>query len=159
VRDATTEEGTVTEMTALDHELIRQLLARYNFAVDLGDAEGWAACFTPDGVFRCTPEGGPLTGRHEGRDALVAYARTHFEISKGRARHWNWNLEIDGDGESATMRCYLLSLRATGADAPATLGATGVYRDRLAKVDDRWLFVERHIHIDPQPTAAPSGST
>jgi ketosteroid isomerase-like protein len=140
-------------MTALDHEEIRQLLARYNFAVDLGDAEGWADCFTPDGVFRCTPEGGPLTGTHQGRDALVAYGQTHYGINKGRARHWNWNLEIDGDGETATMRCYLLSLRATTPDAPAAVGATGVYRDRLSKVDGRWLFVERHIHIDPQPTS------
>jgi ketosteroid isomerase-like protein len=145
---------TNTGMTALDHEEIRQLLARYNFAVDLGDADGWAGCFTTDGVFLCTPEGGPLTGRHEGRDALVAYARTHYGINKGRARHWNWNLEIEGDGGTASMRCYLLSVRATSPESPAALGVTGVYRDRLAKVDGRWLFAERHIHIDPQPSPA-----
>lgn len=142
----------MSEMTALDFEEIRQLLARYNFAVDLGDAEGWADCFTPTGVFHCTPEGGPLTGRHEGRAALVAYARTHYGLNQGRARHWNWNLEIAGDGTTATMRCYLAGLRATGPESPAGIGATGVYRDRLVKVDGRWLFAERHIHIDPQPS-------
>ena len=141
-------------MTALDFEEIRRLLARYNFAVDFGDAEAWADCFTPDGVFICTPEGGPLTGRHAGRDALVAYARTHYGIAKGNARHWNWNLDIDGDGQTATMRCYMTVFTATRSESPATLSVTGVYRDSLAKVDGRWLFTQRHIHVDPQPPPA-----
>lgn len=136
-------------MTAMDHEEIRQLLARYNFAVDLGDTEGWADCFTPDGVFRCTPEGGPLTGRHQGRAELVAYAQRHFELNKGRARHWNWNLEIDGDGTSATMRCYLAALSASGGSSAAAVRVTGIYRDRLVKTEGAWLFAERHIHLDP----------
>ena len=140
-------------LSPLDYEEIRQLLTRYNFAVDLGDAEGWADCFTPAGVFHCTPEGGPLTGRHEGREALVAYAKQHYAINQGRARHWNWNLEIAGDGETATMRCYMVTFAATSADARAVLGVTGVYRDQLRKVDGRWLFAERHIHVDPQPAA------
>jgi uncharacterized protein (TIGR02246 family) len=138
-------------LTALDYEEIRQLLARYNFAIDFGDAAGWADCFTADGVFYCTPEDGPVTGRHTGRDALIAYARTHFGIAKGNARHWNWNLAIDGDGETATMRCYLGAFSATSERRAPALLATGVYRDRLVKAEGRWLFAERHIHLDPQP--------
>ena len=51
-------------MDAIDYEEIRQLLGRYNLAIDLGDAAGWAATFAPEGVFRCTgvPEGHPLGG-------------------------------------------------------------------------------------------------
>lgn len=141
-------------MTALDHEEIRQLLARYNFAVDLGDTKGWADCFTADGVFLCTPDAGPLTGHHEGREALVAYAATHHGINGGSARHWNWNLVIEGDGETATMRCYLAAYAATTSESPPKLRVTGIYRDKLAKVDGRWLFTERHIHVDPQPAAS-----
>lgn len=138
-------------MTALDHEDIRQLVARYNFAVDLGDTEGWADCFIPEGVFLSTPEGGPLTGRHVGREALVAYAATHYRLNQGRARHWNWNLLVEGDGATATMTCYLAAYSAMTEEAPPKLRVTGIYRDRLAKVEDRWLFAERHIHVDPQP--------
>jgi ketosteroid isomerase-like protein len=67
-------------MDAIEYEEIRQLLGRYNMAIDLGDTTGWAACFTPDGVFECTglPDGSPLGGRHEGTEALVAYATTHY---------------------------------------------------------------------------------
>ena len=135
-------------MSALDYEEIRQLLARYNFAIDLGDPDGWVACFTPEGAFECigVPEGSPLGGRHEGAAALLAYAKTHYATAKGHARHWNWNLEISGDGAMATMRCYLLALRVPSA--PAVVGGTGIYRDRLRKVGGAWLFEERHVTID-----------
>src|SRR3954453_8478795 len=121
-------------MDAIEYEHIRQLLGRYNMAIDAGDAEDWAATFTPDGVFRCTglPEDHPLGGRYEGTDELVAYARTQHAVTKGRSRHWNANLVIDGDGETATMRCYMLNLTA-GAGRLA--GTTGIYEDRLRKVD------------------------
>jgi hypothetical protein len=134
-------------MDAIDYELIRQLLGRYNMAIDLGDAEGWAATFTPDGVFRCTgvPEGSPFGGRYEGTDELIAYAKTHFGVAKGRARHWNANLLIEGDGEAATMRCYMLNLTAGAGRLAAT---TGIYEDRLRKVDGEWRFAERHIAVD-----------
>jgi hypothetical protein len=140
-------------MDAIEYEHIRRLLGRYNLAIDLGDAEGWAATFTPDGVFQCSglPEGSPLGGRYEGTAELVAYARTHFGIYAGRARHWNANLVIDGDGETATMRCYLLALTA-GSGRLA--GTTGIYEDHLHKVDGEWRFVERHIRIDEDRRAS-----
>jgi hypothetical protein len=113
---------------------------------DLGDA----ATFTGDGVFRCTglPEGSPLAGRYEGTDEGFAYARTHYGIAKGRARHRNADLVIDGDGQTATMRCHLLAL-TTGTGKLA--GTTGIYEDRLRKVDGQWDFVECHIAIDQMP--------
>jgi SnoaL-like domain len=136
-------------MTALDYEQIRQLLARYNFAIDLGDPDAWAACFSTDGAFECSgvPDGSPFGGRHEGTEKLQAYAAQHYSIAKGNARHWNWNLAIEGDGETATMTCYMMAL-SVGA-APAVQGSTGIYRDRLTKTDGEWRFVERHVTVDP----------
>lgn len=136
-------------MSVLDYEEIRQLLARYNFSIDLGDPDGWAGCFTADGAFECSgvPEGSPFGGRHEGTAGLVAYATTHFATAKGHARHWNWNLQIDGDGDTATMRCYMLALSI--GRAPEVLGSTGIYVDRIRKVDGRWLFEDRHVTMDP----------
>ena len=53
-QDLFLEEGfSVMPLTAQDHEDIRQLLARYNFAIDLGDVAGWVSTFTTDGVFEC----------------------------------------------------------------------------------------------------------
>jgi hypothetical protein len=135
--------------SADDAEAIRQLLTRYNFAIDFGDAETWVACFTPDGAFECigVPEGSPMGGRHEGADALLAYARGHYATAKGHARHWNWNIDIDIDGDIATMRCYLMAMSVGRARPPVVL-STGLYRDKLSRVDGRWLFQERHVTVD-----------
>ena len=132
------------------YEEIRQLLARYNFAVDLGDVDSWVNTFTPDGTFSCVglPDGAPLGGTHQGQDALRAYAETHFSINQGRARHWNWNLLIEGDGDAATMQCYLNAYSAGQGDS-ALFRATGIYRDRLVRTADGWRFAQREVTIDP----------
>ena len=67
-------------LNAQDHEEIRQLLARYNFAIDFGDIDGWVQTFTPDGTFSCLglPDGAPLGGTHEGESALRALSLIHI---------------------------------------------------------------------------------
>ena len=133
-----------------DHEEIRQLLARYNWAIDFGDVDGWADCFTEDGEFTCVglPDGDPRGGTHQGRAALRAYAVGHFERARGRARHWNWNLLIEVDGDRATLSCYLNAYGA-GQGETALLRATGVYRDTLRRTAPGWRFARREVTIDP----------
>ena len=133
-----------------DYEEIRQLLARYNFAVDFGHIDEWVDTFTADGTFSCVglPDGAPLGGKHEGKDALRASAESHFAINQGRARHWNWNLLIEGSGDAATRQCYLNADSAGQGDS-ALFRATGVYRDRLSRTESGWKFVEREVTIDP----------
>ena len=133
-----------------DHENIRQLMARYNWAIDFGDIDAWVDCFTDDGVFSCVglPEDDPRGGTHEGREALHAYGLAHYARSKGRARHWNWNLIIDIDGDIGTVRCYLNAYGAGQGDS-AILRTTGVYRDSLRHTDDGWRFASREVTIDP----------
>ena len=62
-------------MSPQDHEDIRALVASYAFALDLGDADAFADCFTDDGSFEIAalPEGQPLARRFEGRDALKEF--------------------------------------------------------------------------------------
>jgi hypothetical protein len=141
----------MSALTPQDHEDIRQLLARYNLAIDLGHIAQWVDCFTADGVFECLglPDGAPLGGRHEGPDALRAYAETHFAINKGRARHWNWNLVVEGAGpDRASMTCYLNAFSAGQGDG-AALRATGIYRDELVRGDHGWRFASRQVTVDP----------
>lgn len=131
-----------------DHEQIRALLARYNFAIDAGDAAAWTACFTADGVFESTGvESEPV--RVEARD-LQAFATRQHEINQGRGRHWTSNelIEVAEDGVTATMSCYLLAV-TTGR----RIAATGIYHDRLRKdpVDGRWRFALRHVDVEPPP--------
>ena len=137
-------------LQADDYEEIRQLLARYNFAIDFGLIDDWVETFVPEGKFSCVglPEDAPLGGTHEGKDALRSYAESHFGVNQGRARHWNWNLVIEGNGDTATMQCYLNAYSA-GQGESALFRVTGVYRDRLSRTESGWKFVEREVTIDP----------
>lgn len=138
-------------LTVQDHEDIRQLLARYNHGIDLGDLDMFVSTFTDDGVFEVlglSPDL-PLSGRREGHDELRRLGETHFGIFQGRARHWNSNLIIDGDGDDATMTCYLAAM-ATGPAGTAALRGTGIYHDRLRRTPDGWRFSERIVTMDPE---------
>ncbi len=127
-----------------DHEQIRTLLARYNFAFDSGDAPAWVACFTADGAFESTGvESEPV--RVVGAD-LLAFAERQQAINQGRGRHWTNNEIIEVHGDRATMTCYLLAVTTS-----RRIASIGVYRDELRKVDGRWLFTLRHVDVDPRP--------
>ena len=39
------------DILASEKAAIAELIARYNFVIDHNDFQGWADCFTPDGVF------------------------------------------------------------------------------------------------------------
>ena len=140
-------------MTALDYEEIRQVLARYDRAIDFGDADAFAACFTPDGFLEVT--GLPSDAAHEGRryaghPALRTFAAELYAGLQGHVRHCNNLPVIEGDGQRATMFSYLFEFRV-GVLPRVGVTMTGVYEDTLAKVAGRWLFTGRRCRVDPQP--------
>lgn len=73
-----------------DYVAISDHLARYCWAVDEGDEEGWIALFTEDGVFTgVTPE--PVVGR----EALRQVVRMGQASGPGMTRHMVANLACD----------------------------------------------------------------
>ncbi len=129
-------------LTDADRLAILELAARYNHAIDSGDADAWAATFTPDGVFETARD------NVAGSAALAQFATAFHERLPG-SRHWNDNHVIDADADDgpdrATHRCYLQLLR-TGKDAGII--TTGRYEDRLRRVDGQWRFVHRKVLSD-----------
>jgi ketosteroid isomerase-like protein len=131
------------KLTAQDNFEIQQLYARYNIAIDSGDAEGYAATFTPDGVFNT------MTGH----DALVGFAKMWREKLNGATRkHWNNNLQITGDSKHATGFVYLMLIDI--GTKPASILTTLSYADTLVKTKDGWRFSKRTTKPDAAPGAA-----
>jgi hypothetical protein len=131
-------------LSAQDYFEIQQLYAQYNNAIDSGDAEGWAATFTPDGVFNT----------FVGHDALVGFVKTWREKLGGATRkHWNNNLQLTGNSKAAQGSVYLM-LVDFGTKPPSIL-ATASYTDNLVKTKDGWRFTKRTTKGDSAP-AAPS---
>lgn len=123
-----------------DRLAIQDLYARYNHAVDLGDPDGWAACFTSDASFHTE-----VTGTLRGREALAAFARTLN--AQMTTRHWTNNLLLEATDGGARGKCYLILLRLPGG-SPATIAMTGIYTDELTREDGEWLFSSRTAVFD-----------
>jgi hypothetical protein len=127
-------------LTVEDQFAIQQLYARYNHAFDRGDAEDWAACFTPDGR---------LGEDHAGRAQIAALAR-HIGDARGKGRHWIGNLVLDSLAKHhATGTCYLMFVRVGGGKGPPQVVSTAVYEDELVKGPDGWRFKSRRLIHDP----------
>jgi hypothetical protein len=134
-------------LSAQDYFEIQQLYAHYNIAIDTGDAEGYAATFTPNGVFNT----------FVGHDALVGFAKAWRERLGGAVRkHWNTNLEIIGNSKQATGSVYLMLLDIS--TKPVSVAATATYADTLVKTKAGWRFATRTTKGDSVPAAAvPAG--
>lgn len=128
----------MTDPTTDVLEILR-LNARYNFAVDAGDAQAWAACFTRDGVFHALLEGHTPKGTAE-LEAFVPACTAAF----GTMHHLTTNEVVDVDGDRATQTCYLQFF----AEKDGTVqGSICVYRDELAREDGQWRYADRKVEF------------
>jgi uncharacterized protein (TIGR02246 family) len=144
---AATSGAAAGGLSAQDYAEIQQLYATYNIAIDNGDAEGWAAKFTPDGTFNT----------FVGHDALVGFVKMWREKLNGASlKHWNNNLQITGNGKEASAFVYLMLVDVT--TKPISIVHTGTYTDSLVKTPDGWRFKKRTTKADvpPSPASAPS---
>jgi hypothetical protein len=122
----------------LDQLEIRELVARYNYAIDEGRPDEWVATFVPDGTFEST-----ALGKHTGPEALHAFATGYIAAVTGR--HCTSDFVIDVDGNEARSRCYLIAINNAGTPA---VSVTAVYDDVLRRTADGWRFVHRKVTPD-----------
>ncbi len=115
---------------------IFDLAARYCHTIDLGDPDGWVACFTDDGVF----EGPGMTLK--GPEELRKLASRNFPHP---IRHLPSVFALEGDANAASMLCYFTVLQLS--DPPKTV-AVGRYEDEIVRVDGAWKFQRRVAHMD-----------
>ena len=129
-------------LTGDDYIEIQQLYARYNNAIDTGDAEGYAATFVPDGVFNT----------FNGHDALVQFIHDwHDKMGGATRRHWNTNLTITPTPEGAKGSVYLMLVNV-GVRPPVIFSAA-MYDDELVKTPRGWRFKHRVTKADGPPAA------
>ena len=139
-------QSTGGSLTAQDYAEIQQLYARYNFIIDAGDAEGYAALYTPDGSFNT----------FSGRDGLLTFMKGRTAQNQ---RHWNTNLMITPSPEGASGAVYLM-LIDVGVNPPV-IRTAAKYADVLVKTPQGWRFKKRQTSRDgvpPATSAAPAPS-
>jgi len=136
-----------------DRAMIEDLQARYLFAFDWGDAEGYANTFTEDGILNFG------WGEFKGRQAIRGFmepgngnggdGQSRPSTPEGErprvGRHIIANIVVKVDGDRATGRAYWTHM-TTGPTGYGTVDFFGHYEDEMVKVNGEWLFSRRHIY-------------
>jgi uncharacterized protein (TIGR02246 family) len=147
-----------------DRALIEDLQARYLFAFDFGDPEGYAGTFAPDGVLDYG--GGQLKGRQAIAE-FIAAGRKRTEEARAKTppgqrpsvgRHIISNIVVQIDGDKARGLAYW-SHMTSGADGRGGVDFFGHYEDELVKVNGEWLFASRRIYNEAIPEWASQYTT
>ena len=135
------------KVTLEDRAEVQDVLARYCFFVDEGEADAWADLWTPDGVFAgVSPQ--PIVGR----EALKSVPPTSLA---GGCRHALANLIIEyGDSDDdIVVRCYNL---VTAWLKDAELNCLAVARYHLVRRGDTWKIKSNAVRMQ-MPAGFPAG--
>ena len=139
-----------------DRALIEDLQARYMFAFDYGDPQGYAGTFTPDGVLDYG--GGEIKGR-EAIAKFIADGRKRTEEARAKTppgeqptvgRHIINNMAIKVDGDKARGVAYWTHM-TSGSTGRGTVDFFGHYEDEMVKANGEWLFARRRIYNEAIP--------
>ena len=117
---------------------IQELCARYCHTIDSQDSEGWAQCFTPDGVFEF--DGWAIRGR----PALAEYAEVHARVM--RCRHLTLNCLYEVSGDRATGRSTTVVTLAT--EGGYKILGQGAYEDQMVREGGQWRIALRRVRTD-----------
>jgi 3-phenylpropionate/cinnamic acid dioxygenase small subunit len=129
-------------------QAIRDTMVRYTHTLDYGDSAGWAACYTPDGVFDVRRRGGPLF-RHQGTEALAKFADGHTSAPDVYHKHFIGlpSIDVSQDGSSATASTYFMMVHESPA-GPQVL-VFGRYLDEFTRGQDAgWRLSERVVDME-----------
>jgi ketosteroid isomerase-like protein len=130
-----------------DRVLIHDLYARYSWALDTGDTEGYVRLYTPDAVvLENVPEG---VRRVEGHDAIREFTRRFhgnpdFPGRQHRISQIVISPDPEGRADHRLVRSYVLATQTKDGYEP-TVFWCGYGEDVVRKVDGEWLISRREI--------------
>jgi hypothetical protein len=148
-KGATPAASKVQALAPLDYIEIRQLVARYGYAVDTGADNGnmYADLFAPDGAFL------DRTGKATtGRDGLAAVAR-RFQRGPQSQFHFLMNHVIEATADGARGKEYLLQLRMGEPGHENDIFGGGHYEDTYQRTPAGWRFKTRQFIPSDLPAA------
>lgn len=130
-------------LSAADQLAIRDVIARYAWALDTGDVDGLVRCFCPDGIL--VWDAFEEQQSWQGSAALRHFAQFFRALpsSAGRQHHVS-NTVIERSPEGATARSYVAVALRQG-NGPHALHVMGWYEDTFACLDGTWRIARRVI--------------
>ena len=151
---------------AEDRAAIVDLQARYVFAMDYLDADGYAAVFAEDGVLDWA------RGLVEGRAAIREFMATGtYDFTRGApkaetpdgknwpstVRHLITNQVIDVDGDTARAVTYWIQFNNNAKRDQVEWMLFGTWYDEFVKIDGEWFFSLHRIFNEGNPRRFTAG--
>jgi len=134
--------------SAQDRTEIYELYARYSWALDTGDTDGYVALFTDDAEATEETRQGTLEvrkGREEIRKLVLKFHdRPDFPGHQHQMAQFVFDPDPQGRADHWVVRSYAWAT-ITAAGAPPHLHWCGHVRDVVAKVNGRWLIRSKAI--------------
>jgi uncharacterized protein (TIGR02246 family) len=132
-----------------DRQQIEELMWRYARALDTGDAEGYAALYTPDGQFS---SGGNATKGREALKQMIAGARQPQAGAQQAAPrppmfHTTANHQLVFiDKDHVRIDAYHITMVAgAGRETPPRVAGVGRSIDEFERVNGKWLIKSRNV--------------
>ena len=129
-----------------DMMAIEQVIARYAYTFDQGEADLWAAVFCEDGVWELVDQlGAEPRRRLSGRDELAAFCTHQFTSRAPGASSYHHQSSVIFDelttSSARTRTLLILSVKTTGE--PPHVRMTGIYHDDWLRTADGWRLKRR----------------
>ncbi len=139
-------------MSIEDRLAILEVIARYSYAYDARDAEGFAQLFTDDAVWEMFVSGATEPQvRLESRGAIRHWAEQNYQgrIAGVYSRHYQSGVLFDElTAETARTRTMVLVTHQNATDTAPRPTLSGVYDDQWHKTQDGWRLVCRTLRHD-----------
>lgn len=141
-------KDTERQLSALDFELIRQLLAKGSHSLDSGDLEKWVSCFCQNGQFEIIDGASAAVRVYSGRDELRHYAQlTSLPEKAGTTRRWLNMPIITGGAGAARVRTYEMQYSPNNAKGCIAI-ASGIVDSELIQIEGEWLYSKFRLKIE-----------
>lgn len=129
-----------------DRVEIEELMARYAWALDTGDFEGYAACFTDDGWLEHWPQG-RCVGREGLRRSTDSMWYDKPNNALGRQHRMNQVLMHPEEGNGVRIKCFWSILQHDVVTFENRVFSIGTWDTLAVKgADGEWRF--KSVYVD-----------
>ena len=151
-------DPTPGELSADDLRQIYNLIANYTYAADEPDPALFATLWARDAQYRYARDLAGIGGLLSGREAIIEAFQGFWDRSNAfdrpvgmYGRHVCLNPRIDvSDGVVTGKTSMILVFQELRGDSIGIgVKRSGLYEDRFAVEDGRWVFAERRLAYDP----------
>jgi 3-phenylpropionate/cinnamic acid dioxygenase small subunit len=139
-------------------EAVADFYFNYASTLDGRDTHRWVEQFTEEGLYTLT-----TYANHHGKGLYLVYesgraaitrraaaASGYLQAQRNKTQHIITNIQITEAKDSQFSVVAYFTMFRTARDKTTQLHACGTFRDRLVRVDGKFLLVEHNVVVDAE---------